>query len=101
MDKEELKDYILKQAGLNAVVIMTIEGIQTIDLDAFIKQPAEGILYDLNRDPVTVLTFLENPKWINDYACGLVITKLKNKLKETIKKKNKQIARWKRIAEMD
>ena len=60
---------------------MTIEGLMAVDLENFIKQPTEGILYDLNRDRATVLTFMRegNPKWINDYAVGLVIAKLKEK----------------------
>lgn len=61
------------------VVFMTTEGPMVADLEKFLKQPIEGILYDLNRDKPTVLTFMKqgNPKWINDYAVGLVIGKLK------------------------
>ena len=47
------------------------------DLEEIIKQPTEGLLYDLNRDRATVLTLMDDPKWVNDFAVGLVITKLK------------------------
>lgn len=46
-------------------------------IDRFIKQPLEGMLYDLNRLPEVVMTFIDDPKWVNDYAVYLVIKKLK------------------------
>ena len=48
----------------------------------FIKQPTEGMLYDLNRSDVVVFTFIDDPKWINDYAVAKVITELKNRIEE-------------------
>lgn len=82
MTKEELKDFILKKEEEGKVVIQTVDGLSEIDLNEFIKQPTQGILYDLNRDRPTVLTFIDDPKWVNDYAVGLVIVKLKEKIKE-------------------
>ena len=52
-----------------------------IDLEELIAQPTQGLLYDLNRDSATVLTFIDDPKWVNDYAVGLVITRLKEMVK--------------------
>jgi len=75
--KEKFRDMILKKEKEGKVVFMTIEGPAIADLEEFIKQPTEGLLYDLNRDRVTVLTLLDDPKWVNDFAVGLVITKLK------------------------
>lgn len=48
----------------------------------FIKQPTEGMLYDLNRSETVVLTFLPDPRWVNDYAVAKVIAELKNRIKE-------------------
>lgn len=78
-DIVKLKDLILKKRKENKIVFMTIEGPMEIDIDEFIKQPIEGILYDLNRDFPTILTFLNagNLKWINDFAVAMVISKLK------------------------
>ena len=76
-EKENLKELILKKAKEGKVIFMTVEGPMETDLEEFIKQPTEGLLYDLNRDRVTVLTLIDDPKWINDFAVGLVITKLK------------------------
>jgi hypothetical protein len=75
--KEELKELILKKEKEGKVVFATFDGYMEADINEFIKQPTEGLLYDLNRDKVTVLTLLDNPKWVNDYAVGLVISKLK------------------------
>ena len=78
----KLRDFILEKEKEGKVVIQTVEGFAEIKLDDIIKQPAEGLLYDLNRDRLTVLTFIDDPKWVNDYAVGLVITKLKKLLDE-------------------
>ena len=74
-----LKDLILKKAKEGKILFMTIEGLIEADVEKFIKQPTEGILYDLNRDRATVLTHLNNDniKWVNDFAVGVVISKLK------------------------
>jgi hypothetical protein len=77
---------IFEHAKKGEVVINTIDGLAVYKLDEIIKQPTEGLLYDLNRDSVTVSSFLDDPKWVNDYAVGLVIGKLKeyyDKLQET------------------
>ena len=78
MDK--LKEMVLERAKEGKIVFMTVDGPMEADLDKFIEQPAEGILYDLNRDRLTVLAFIDNPGWVNDFAVGLVITRLKEKL---------------------
>ena len=75
-------ELIQKKEKEGKIVIMTFEGLQEMNLKDMIKQPPEGILYDLNRDKMTVLTFIKDPKWINDYAVGLVITELKKQLEE-------------------
>ena len=85
-EKEELKDLILKKESEGKIVIQTIEGFSEIDIDEFIKQPAEGLLYDLNRGREVVLTFIDDPNWVNDYAVGLVIKKLKSLLEHCDKK---------------
>jgi hypothetical protein len=76
-DKKELQDKILEESKKGNVVFATFDGLMSAPLDEFLKQPTEGILYDLNRDAATVLSSLDNPKWINDFAVGLVIGKLK------------------------
>jgi len=79
---EEFRDLILKKEKEGKIVFMSFDGPCEINLDAFIKQPAEGILYDLNRNRATVLTFIDDPKWVNDFAVGLVIARLKREIDE-------------------
>lgn len=79
---EDFKKIILAEAKKGNVVIRTPEGLAVFELAAFIKQPTLGLLYDLNRDSATVLTFINDPKWVNDFAVCQVITALKNKIEE-------------------
>lgn len=66
------------------VTIMSIDGLMSIPIDEFIKQPTEGLLYDLNRDRLTTITLGSegNVRWVNDYAMALVIEYLMKQLKE-------------------
>jgi len=79
MDKKELQEFILKKEKEGKIVFNTLEGLAFIDINEFIEQPTEGILYDLNRDKVTCMTWINEGQetWINNYAVALVITKLK------------------------
>lgn len=79
---EEIKIKILEEYEKGNIVVAGIEGLQGMPLKEFIKQPAEGMLYDLNRIESVVLTFLPDPKWINDYAVAQVIRALKSKIDE-------------------
>jgi hypothetical protein len=78
--KIKFRDMVLEQSKLGNVVFMGIEGPMIAKLDDVIKQPIEGLLYDLNRLPEVVLTFIDDPKWVNDYAVYLVIKRLKELL---------------------
>ena len=77
-----IKNKILKEYKKGNIVVAGIDGLQGMPIKEFIKQPVEGMLYDLNRDEVTVLTFIDNPKWVNDYAVSKVIVALKKRIKE-------------------
>ena len=79
---EKLKQKILKEYKKGNIVVSTSEGIMMTSLKEIIKQPTEGLLYDLNRDEITILTFIDDPKWINDYACMAVIRELKKQLNQ-------------------
>jgi len=76
-ERENLRNLILDEAKKGNICVYTIEGIMCMKLDEVIKQPTDGLLYDLNRDAATIMTFIDDPKWVNDYACHLVIKKLK------------------------
>jgi hypothetical protein len=82
MSKEEFKEFVLQNSREGKVVFMTVEGAMSMDLDEIIKQPTEGLLYDLNRDKATVLSWIDDPKWVNDFAVSMVITELGRQLEE-------------------
>lgn len=89
---EDIKEKILKEYEKGNIVFSGIEGLQVAKLDEFIQQPTDGILYDLNRNEVVVLTFLNDPKWVNDYAVSKTITALKEKIEKLEKEaKNNNI----------
>lgn len=75
-----LKDIVLEEYQKGNIVIATGEGLAKMPLKEFMKQPVEGMLYDLNRNEAVVLTFIDDPKWINDFAVAKVIQELKKQL---------------------
>ena len=77
---ELIKDVVLDEYKKGNIVVNTHEGLMTAKLTEIIEQPADGLLYDLNRDEATILTFINDRKWINDYACMAVIRELKKQL---------------------
>lgn len=93
MDKDErteqrqhIKDMVLAEWEKKHVVFASIDGLHKCSLDEFVKQPLEGILYDINRDESTVTAFLNDPKWINDYALTKLLRYYYEKSKEPCKK---------------
>jgi hypothetical protein len=77
MEIDKVLDEIRKQEKEGKVVFLTVEGFMGGDLENFIQQPAEGILYDLNRDKITTITLAKaseiGKRWVNDYAVAVVI----------------------------
>jgi len=87
---QKLKDTILSEYEKGNVVVTTAEGLVIYNLDEFIKQPTPGLLYDLNRLPEVVLAFLGDPKWVNDYAVAMVISRLKARVAALEAKENSE-----------
>lgn len=80
--KEDLKNMILDAWKDGYVVFASIEGLYKQKLEHFTKQPLEGMLYDINRDTATISTFLDEPKWVNDFALTKLLEYYYNKCKE-------------------
>lgn len=85
--KELLKEIIDLQ-NKDCVAFATCFGIETQNVHEFIKQSADSILYDLNRDGLTTVTLARDSdstigrRWINDLAVAFVIKKLKDEIDE-------------------
>lgn len=74
---EDIRERVLSERDRGHIVFRGLPGsFMGAKLDDFVEQPADGILYDLNRDEATVLTFIHDPKWVNDFAVALTIRKL-------------------------
>jgi len=73
----DLKQLVLGKRDEGKIVYRSHEGLMAVPVDQFIQQPADGILYDLNQLEEVVLTFIDDPKWINDFAVALTIRALK------------------------
>ena len=84
--KEKIKNMILDAWKDGYVVFASIAGLHKQKLEDFISQPIEGMLYDINRDTATILTFLDDPKWINDFALTKLLEYYYNKCKEQEKR---------------
>src|SRR6478672_8332194 len=80
VERKKLRDFILEEYKSGKIVVATFEGLASMPIAEFIKQPADGILYDLNRSEEIVMTLLSDPKWVNDFAVAKTIRYLKDLL---------------------
>ena len=79
---ESIKDKVLAEWEKGNLVFADFEGLKTIKFESFIEQPLDGMLYDTNRELATILTFIEDPKWVNDFALTKLLEYYYNKCKE-------------------
>jgi hypothetical protein len=87
MSDKETKEFIMDKRKEGKVCFLTFGGLYIADVKNFITQPAEGILYDLNRGIETTLTIMPEKRWINDIAVAVTINALKERIKELEKDK--------------
>lgn len=86
MEEKELASKILEEYKKGKICYRTIEGVFSAKIEDFVKQPLEGMLYDLNRDKATILSFLDDLKWTNDFALTVLLEHYYNRCKELEKK---------------
>ena len=97
---DEFVELVLgKKKEGRAVVYVAEDAIASIPLDELCNQPADGILYDLNRDESSVLASAEdgNPYWVNNFAAAQVIRFLCGRVEELekmIKEKDEAMKRF-------
>ena len=82
MEERDLAKKVLEEYKKGNICYRTIEGVFTQKIEDFVKQPLEGMLYDINRDRTTVHTFLDDPKWTNDFALTVLLEHYYNKCKK-------------------
>jgi hypothetical protein len=93
MTTKEIIDFILaKKKEGKAVYYVSPGELAVSALEDLCNQPADGILYDLNRDEASILAFAgeDNPYWVNNYATAQVIRYLKDRVEELEKQLNKE-----------
>lgn len=74
---DELREMVLAARKEGKVVMWLLpDQLGTISLDDFVRQPADGILWDLNRGEECALSNTESVRWVNDFAVALTIRKL-------------------------
>ena len=100
---DELRNKILSEKGKGNIVFHGLPNqLLTASLVDFVKQPADGMLYDLNRLEEVSLTFLDDPKWINDFAVALTLRKLveqRDQLERELAAEKEARGRAERLAE--
>lgn len=81
-EQESIKEMVLKEWDKGNVVYADFDGLKSIKFEDFINQPLDGMLYDINRDSAIILTYIDNPKWVNDFALIKLLEYYYNKCKE-------------------
>ena len=78
---------VLENEKQGYLTVMTAFGLMQCNLERFVRQSAEGLLYDLNRDEATILALGKEglERWVNDYAAAKVIRYLLDELKKVKK----------------
>ena len=83
--RDEMLKEIFEHRNKGEIVFMTIDGLMSAKIEDIIKQPTEGLLYDLNRDVATLSTLFKKTgdvRYINDMAIANVVRYLMNKIQE-------------------
>ena len=95
MTTEELQNLILSKKKEGKIVFHSLEGLMEAKMESIIRQPANGLLWDLNRDMATLLSHAseDNPYWVNDLALANITEYLLNKVNEITEERNKWKAR--------
>ena len=77
-EANELSATVMKARSEGKVAMWLLPGqLGITPLEDFLKQPADGILYDLNRlEECALSNAPDDIRWVNDFAVALVIRKL-------------------------
>jgi len=79
---ENLEKLLIEKHKGGEVVILGLDGqLMITSLDNFVRQPSDGVLYDLNLLPETIK--IDNWKSFRDWSYMTVIEYLMKKLEES------------------
>lgn len=95
MTTGELQNLILSKKREGKIVFHSLEGLMEAKMEDIIQQTADGLLWDLNRDMVTLLSRAsdDNPYWVNDLALANITEYLINKINGITDERDKWKAR--------
>ena len=82
-DKKKYSELVLKEREKGNVVFIAIDEFRSAPVKDIVAQPVDGLLWDLNRDEATALTFMDREgmiHWVNNFAVALVVRELKSQL---------------------
>ena len=84
--RKSVCDWVLAEWDKGNLVYADVDGLKSIKFEEFIKQPLEGMLYDINRCLPVIVTYIDDPKWVNDFALTKLVEYYHNKCNELEKK---------------
>jgi uncharacterized small protein (DUF1192 family) len=77
--EKKWSEIVLKERKKGNVVYLALDAVMIAPVAEIVKQPVDGLLWDLNRLEEVALTFMDdpaNPTWVNNFAVALVIREL-------------------------
>lgn len=95
-EEKKWSEIVLEERSKGNVVFLCIDEVMCAPIKEIIKQPAEGLLWDLNRDEVTALSFMDQEgmiHWVNNFAVALVIKELKRQLADALADTQEQLTK--------
>ena len=84
-EKAQLTEAVFDSFSKGNIVFITEEGFYQSAIEDFIKQPLEGMLYDLNRNEAVIRTEANEDKgwrWVHDLSMVKLLEYYYNKVKE-------------------
>jgi hypothetical protein len=85
-DRKELVDKVLKSIEEGNIVFINEEGFFQSPIEEFVKQPLEGMLYDLNRNEAVIRADAAREdtgwRWVHDLSLIKLLEYYYNKAKE-------------------
>ena len=69
--RNEINEAVFQAFKDGYIVIYTVDGLERVPIENFVKQPLEGMLYDMNHLESVIRAHAKNDNdfgWVNDMA---------------------------------